>query len=344
MPDQKNPGGPGKGRSWAIAAIGIYQVVLALLLMAVLFVLWPERTSKGDLAWVPLTLEIGDWKRPVGDDARLILVVLCTGALGSYVHAATSFASYVGNNRLVLTWAWWYVLRPFIGMALALIFYFVVRGGLLSTGAASNELSVFGVAAVAGLVGMFSKQATDKLRELFDNLFRTEQGKGDDARADKLGANVKVTSVMIERRKIAAVVIAEGQSPADVPLVDLHRMLGGVVTRIPVFDHEDHAVCVIHQSLLYKFLADGSILALKEKRAFDAEQARLADLIAAAGMKELVQDSLAYIGEGAMLSDAKQRMENTPNCQDIFVTANGQPNEPVLGWLTDAEVRRAAKA
>jgi len=227
--------------------------------------------------------------------------------------------------------------------ALALIFYFVVRGGLLSTGAAASDMSAFGVAAVAGLVGMFSKQATDKLRELFDNLFRTEQGKGDDARADKLGANLPVTSGMIERRKIAAFAIREGDSEADVRVVDLHLMLGGVVTRIPVLDHADVPVCVIHQSLIYKFLADRSIDAMKAKQPFDAERYTLKDLLAASGMKELVQDSLAYVAKGAMLSDAKERMDRTPNCQDIFVTEHGQAGEPVLGWLTDTEVRRAAR-
>jgi hypothetical protein len=228
-------------------------------------------------------------------------------------------------------------------MALALIFYFVVRGGLLSTGAAASDMSAFGVAAVAGLAGMFSKQATDKLRELFDNLFRTEQGHGDDARSDKLGGNLPVTAGMIERRKIAACVIPEGRSENDVRVVDLHHMLGGVITRIPVLSHADVAVCVIHQSLLYKFLADRSIEAMKAKQAFDAERFTLADLLAAPGMKELVQDSIAYVPAGAMLADAKERMEQLPNCQDIFVTEHGQPGEAVLGWLTDAEVRRAAR-
>ena len=269
--------------------------------------------------------------------------MLCTGALGSYVHAATSFASYVGNRRLMLSWAWWYVLRPFIGMALALIFYFVVRGGLLSTGAAATDVSVFGVAAVAGLVGMFSKQATDKLRELFDNLFRTEKGEGDDARADKLGANLPVTSGMIERRKVAACVIAEGAGEESIRIVDLHRMLGGVVTRIPVLDHADVPVCVIHQSLIYKFLADCSIAAIRDKQPFDAESYTLADLLAAPGMKQLVQDALAYVPAGAMLADAKERMERVPNCQDVIVTEHGLPGEPMLGWLTDSEVRRVAK-
>lgn len=336
-----NQGQRGTGYAWGVGVLGGYQVGLALALMWLLFRLWPERADTGS-TWNP-AVDLGFWQGNIRDDARLILIVMCTGALGSYVHAATSFASYVGNRRLVLSWAWWYFLRPFIGMALALIFYFVVRGGLLSTGAAASEMSPYGVAAVAGLVGMFSKQATDKLRELFDNLFRTEQGHGDDARADKLGANLPVVGSMIERRKITAFSIPDGRSPADVPVAELHRMIGGVVTRIPVFDHADVALCVIHQSLLYKFLADRSIEAMKARQPFDADRFTLADLLAAPGMKELVQDSLAYVPAGAMLSDAKERMEHTPQCQDIFVTEHGQPNEPVLGWLTDAEVRRAAK-
>ncbi|NJM92691.1 MAG: hypothetical protein HC861_08775 [Rhodospirillaceae bacterium] len=151
--------------------IGAYHVVLSILLLYVLYNIWPEGEP-----WTG-AVEIFGSQLTLGDDRRLILIVLCAGALGSYVHAATSFASYVGNRRLVLSWAWWYALRPFIGMTLALIFYFVVRGGLLSTGAEAGNMSVFGVAAVAGLVGMFSKQATDKLRELFDNLFRTARAR-----------------------------------------------------------------------------------------------------------------------------------------------------------------------
>ncbi len=329
------------GHFVTVAVIGIYHVVLSILLLYLLFQIWPEQVTE-NARWDP-NVRIFGCPFKLGDDGRLILIVLCAGALGSYVHAATSFASYVGNRRLVLSWAWWYALRPFIGMTLALIFYFVVRGGLLSTGAEADNMSVFGVAAVAGLVGMFSKQGTDKLRELFDNLFRTARGQGDDARADKLGANLPVTSGMVERRKIAAFVIPNGKSPADVPVVDLHRMLGGVVTRIPVFDHADIPLCVIHQSLIYKFLADRGIEAMKAGQPFKPDQYTLQDFLAAPGMKELVQDAIAYVPAGAMLSDAKERMERVRNCQDVFVTEHGQPGEPTLGWLTDAEVRRAAK-
>ncbi len=61
---------------------------------------------------------------------------------------------------------------------------------------------------------------------------------------------------MIDRRKMVACVIEEGHADQDVQIAALHRMLGGIVTRSLVLDHTDVVRCVIHESLLYKFLAD----------------------------------------------------------------------------------------
>lgn len=119
-------------------------------------------------------------------EVRLLLLVLLAGALGSYIHAATSFIDYVGNRKLYPNWVWWYLLRPFVGMALALVFYFVVRGGFISPQAGGNDMNPFGIAALAGLVGMFSQQATDKLSEVFKTLFRTGPAHGDEKRKDSL--------------------------------------------------------------------------------------------------------------------------------------------------------------
>ena len=57
---------------------------------------------------------------------------------------------------------------------MGVLFYFVVRAGFLSSGVSAGEVNRFGIAAVAGLVGMFSVKAGDKLKELFDTLFKTE--------------------------------------------------------------------------------------------------------------------------------------------------------------------------
>lgn len=118
-------------------------------------------------------------------DTSLIALVMVSAVTGSYVHLATSFGTYVGNQRLRPTWAWWYLLRLSIGLALALIFYFAIRGGLLSVTGEAEQINPYGIAAIAGLVGLFSKQATDKLRETFDTVFATGRGYGDDERQDK---------------------------------------------------------------------------------------------------------------------------------------------------------------
>jgi hypothetical protein len=59
-------------------------------------------------------------------------------------------------------------------MALALIVYFMLRGGLITGSSGAGNLSPYGVAAIAGLAGMFSKQATDKLKEVCEFLFQVQ--------------------------------------------------------------------------------------------------------------------------------------------------------------------------
>ena len=73
----------------------------------------------------------------------------------------------------------WYFVRPVIGMTLGLIFYFILRGGLFVMELGTDESSMqpfnlWSIAAVSALVGLFSKNAVEKLRELFNTLFQTQ--------------------------------------------------------------------------------------------------------------------------------------------------------------------------
>lgn len=122
----------------------------------------------------------------VTQESALLLLVIASALAGSYVHLATSFASFVGNRELTASWVWWYLLRVFIGSALAVVGYFTFRAGFLSSGASAQQVNTFGVAALAGLTGLFSKQATDKLREVFDTVFKVGPGYGDQERDDPL--------------------------------------------------------------------------------------------------------------------------------------------------------------
>jgi hypothetical protein len=156
--------------------LGIYFLCLSALTFYVLIATWPvvesgNKFNKPHVFGLELT---------ASGDARLLIMVVAAGALGSLVHCLTSFADYVGNRKLNKSWVWYFILRTPIGISLALVFYLVLRGGLVAPTGGQNAqggmlLNPYGLAAIAAMAGMFSKQATDKLSEVFDTLFQVNQ-------------------------------------------------------------------------------------------------------------------------------------------------------------------------
>ena len=178
--------------------LGLYFCTLAALTFYFLFASWPVSGAKDASGFADFSL-FGSGPFSTSSDHRLFLTVMAAGALGSLIHSITSFADYAGNRSLSRSWIWWLVLRTPIGIALALLFYLVLRGGLivpsLPNGSAATDttrlLNPYGIAAISALAGMFSKQATDKLREIFDTLFRTREPVN---RADPLTQIIPVVS------------------------------------------------------------------------------------------------------------------------------------------------------
>ncbi|MFD9117124.1 hypothetical protein ACFU6M_19390 [Streptomyces bottropensis] len=172
--------------------LGLFLLADVVFVCGALLTLWPavlatvepgaEPTATA--RWSPFGL--GNWSL-TADTAMLLAVVVCS-ALGSFVHAATSFATYVGNRRLYASWLWWYLLRAGIGVALALLVYLLLRGGLFAGSSGTGATNPYGFSGIAGLCGLFSKQATDKLREICDTLLSTS-GDGDRDRRDGLSTN-----------------------------------------------------------------------------------------------------------------------------------------------------------
>jgi hypothetical protein len=113
-------------------------------------------------------------------EVRLAAIAALAGGLGALVQSVGSFITYAGERKLYTSWVWWYVLRPLSGSGLALVFYFAFRGGLLVISTSQDVLkpesiNLFGVGGIAGLVGMFSKEATDKLKEIAEALFKKQE-------------------------------------------------------------------------------------------------------------------------------------------------------------------------
>jgi hypothetical protein len=113
---------------------------------------------------------------------KAVVLILVAGAIGGLVHGASSFATYVGNDKLLVTWVWWYILRPFIAGFVALLVYLVFRGGFSGGDLALTGADCLKTAAFAGLIGLFSEPALLKLRDIFDTIFTIKH----DPRAGKI--------------------------------------------------------------------------------------------------------------------------------------------------------------
>lgn len=183
-----------------VIVIGVVlAIVIGLALFASLINLWPAvdnatttGASTAKSTEYHVRLFFATETVTVNSSTALLLLVIIVGALGSLVHAATSFADFVGNRRFYSSWIVWYLMRLVVGSALAVLLYFAFRGGLFSGSAQSTAVNPYGLAALAGLAGLFSKQATDKLREVFTTLFRVQAGEGDAQRKDDLANPVPV--------------------------------------------------------------------------------------------------------------------------------------------------------
>lgn len=57
-----------------------------------------------------------------------------------------------------------------------------------------------------------------------------------------------------------------------------------------------------------------------------------------ASVQAILKDGIKFIKEDANLSDAKLLINNYIACNDVFVTKNGMPNDPILGWITNKTI------
>lgn len=141
-----------------------------------------------------------------------------------------------------------------------------------------------------------------------------------------------VTSRMVPRRGMFCRVLEEGEE-AGVKVLELLRELDEKhFNRVPFVSREDRLVYIAHRSLLDRFVARH----LTEGRAAKLEDLTLADLLnQQPEMRATFKSAAAFVERNATLGDAKAAMHKKSNCRDVFVTAAGKPDEPILGYVTD---------
>lgn len=158
-----------------IIFISTYLLVFSIFIGYSLFLLWPPLMTNEASNTVSYSVLYFSRNLSVSYNVGLLIIVMLSGALGSIVHAMRSLYWYVGNRELRRSWLLKYIMLPFVGSSLALVFFFVVRGGFFSAQATIQSTSPIGFAALAGLVGLFSDQAVLKLKEVAETLLSKPQ-------------------------------------------------------------------------------------------------------------------------------------------------------------------------
>jgi hypothetical protein len=151
---------------------------------------------------------------------------------------------------------------------------------------------------------------------------------------------IKVKDKMIRREDMS--VIAKPDN--DIPQIKLTDILNTISSaskgvRLPILNDKDNPVYMIHRSVVDQYLA---AQALSKPPPADLSALTLNDFLADKTLKDMVEKSFTAIKEDATMAEAKNAMDRTPNCQDVFVTKGGTIQEPVIGWITNVIIQEIA--
>ena len=102
--------------------------------------------------------------------------------------------------------------------------------------------------------------------------------------------------------------------------------------RLPLLDNKKRVKYIIHRSKIEEF-----IVASLDSGAL-TPTLTLKDLLADNDMRTLFETTFVVVCEKVTLEEAKAAMRKVKDCRDIFATATGKRDEPVLGWLTNVDV------
>jgi hypothetical protein len=113
-------------------------------------------------------------------ETYLLLIVIFCGLFGAGSRAIFSFFRHLGLGDFSFRWTFYYVFAHFGGAGLAVILYFVIRGGFYNPATVNGDLPLnpFSFAALGALAGLFSENAMLKLKMIAEVLLVKVEEKG----------------------------------------------------------------------------------------------------------------------------------------------------------------------
>jgi hypothetical protein len=152
--------------------LGFFLLIIPVILVFFIIDFWPVKDAAN--AWSNSTMVLGLY---LSFHLRMLVLVLLAGGLGSYIHVATSFSYHIAKGDFEPHWYWWYWMRIPIGATLALVTIMIIEGGLFVAPAGINDATPITTIGIAALIGLFSRHALEKLRDIFDVIFNPREKK-----------------------------------------------------------------------------------------------------------------------------------------------------------------------
>ncbi|MHC4242130.1 MAG: hypothetical protein ACYS3N_11660 [Planctomycetota bacterium] len=161
-----------------VVLTALYLILLSVLLIVAVIQFWPSSAVTRSPVQPMLRTSFLCWTVYLSNEGRLLLIVVLAGALGGQVRSLRSLAWYVGNKQLKRSWLSQYILTPFIGAILAIVFYFIIRGSFCPANSTIQQINIFGFVGLASIVGIASEPISLKLKQVTNTLFtKPIQGK-----------------------------------------------------------------------------------------------------------------------------------------------------------------------
>ena len=215
----------------------------------------------------------------------------------------------------------------------------VVVGYATDKGAASTLvfnalLPVFGTWVGTLLAFYFSKESLDSANRNVNELTRVVTG------LDRL----KSVPALQKAIPLAAIFVPKKPGSPE-PLTNLQQIIDALKKegrqRLLVFKAGNTIERIVHLSAIESFISN-YVLHPPAENVKKANELTISDLLAVPDLDKLTALSFALVPQTATLADAKAAMEqkskelgNIGNCEDVFITQDGSPTLPVLGWITN---------
>lgn len=153
---------------------------------------------------------------PVGSYNPFLLATL-SGAIGSMVHALSSYALHYARRDFERSWVPWYIVRPLIGGIVALTFVFLFLGNIVTVqttdGSGSTPLqNLFLLVGLGFLIGIFTEQAVEKLAQIANSVLTSARPRAARGETVAKPSLTRVTPSTIPAGSADTKITADGQN------------------------------------------------------------------------------------------------------------------------------------